>query len=237
MQPLTTQWRWDRFNARNVTSTTWAGKNCVGTDSSDISTHQAMQQRVMREQKSAEMIIVSEIHQLLHDAASITAMQYCCKHTHLMLPCITGKDIRQSWLQDGSQANLTRLAWIFYYYGMELHQFGRSALTHCEWVERKVLAAFKVTYVHMGDLAVKQRTCVQQLYSKRLNEIRSNIMRRGPTMQHTSMVQKEQPKVPGLFQKNFKRGKTTFFVTLDGRNSTCWHKVSKMMGGRLYVGD
>ncbi len=141
-----------------------------------------------------------------------------------MLPCITSKDIRQSLLQDGSQANLPRLAWIFYYYGMELHQFGRSSLTHCEWVERKVLAAFKVTYVHLGDLAVKQRTCVQQLYSKRLNEIRSNIMRRGPKMQHTSMVQKEQPKVPGLFQKNFKRGKTTFFVTLVGRKSTCWHK-------------
>ena len=119
-----------------------------------------MQQRVMQEQKSAEMIIVSKIHQLLHDAATLIAMQYCCKRTNHMLPCITSKDIRQSWLQDGSAANLQRLAWIFYYYGGEVHQFGRSSLTHGEWVERKVLAALNVSYVHLVDLDVKQRTCV-----------------------------------------------------------------------------
>lgn len=60
----------------------------------------------MQEQKSVEMIIVSKIHQLLHDAATITNMKYCCKQTQHMLPCITSKDIRQSWLQDGSKANL-----------------------------------------------------------------------------------------------------------------------------------
>jgi metal-dependent amidase/aminoacylase/carboxypeptidase family protein len=221
-----TEWRWDRFNAKKVTSTEWAGRNCVGTDSSKISSHVAMQKMVMEEQNSAMMIIVSEIHQLLHDAATITNMKYCCKRTNHMLPCLTNRDIRKSWLQDGSEANQQRLAWIFYYYGMEIHQIGRS-LTHCDWVESKVLAALNVAYVHLGDKEERQRTCVQQLYSKKMNYVRSNIMRRGLTMNHTSMIQKEQPKVPGLYNKNFKRGKATFFVTLDERDKRGWHKVGK----------
>jgi hypothetical protein len=222
---MPTQWRWDRFDARTVTSPAWAGKNCLGVDSSKISIHVAMQKRLMEEQNIVMQIIVSEIHQLLHDAAAITDMKYCCKRTNHMLPCLNNKDIRRSWLQDGSEANLQRLAWIFYYYGTEIHQIGRSSLTHCEWVEQKVLAAFNVTYVHLEDKKVKQRTCVQQLYSKKFNDLRANTVRQNGPVRHTSMVKKEQPMVPGLFNKNFKRGKTTFFVTINNQDETSWHKV------------
>ncbi len=91
---MPTQWRWDRFDARTVTSQAWAGRNCVGVDSSEISTHVAMQKRLMEEQNIVMQIIVSEIHQLLHDAAAINNMKYCCKRTNHMLPCLNNKDIR-----------------------------------------------------------------------------------------------------------------------------------------------
>jgi hypothetical protein len=222
------QWRWDRFNARTVTSVSWASRNCVGKDCTELSTHQAMQQRLIQEQKSAELIITSELHQLLRDAASITGMTYCCKLTKHTLACINSKDIRLSWVQDGSDANLQRIAWMFYYYGSEIHKFGRS-LTHGEWVECKVLASLNATYVHLRDLPFGQRTCVQQLYSKKMNDLRSNIMRRNQTFQHTSQVKKEQPKLPGLFNKNFKRGKGTFFVTQEIRDQRTWRKVSNLI--------
>ena len=54
------------------------------------------------------------------------------------------------------------------------------------------------TYVHLQDLPFGHRTCVQQLYSEKMNDLRSNIMRRSPTFKHTSMIRKEQPKIPGL---------------------------------------
>ncbi len=157
------EWRWDRFNARTLTSAAWASRNCVGKATTELSSHQAMQQRVIQEKKNAELIIASEIHQLLRNAASITGMTYCCKLTQHTLACINIKDIRQSWVQDGSNANLQRLAWMFYYYGSVIHPFGMSS-THGEWVESKVLATFNVTYAHLGDLPIGQRTCVQQLY-------------------------------------------------------------------------
>mgnify|MGYP002807830657 CR=1 FL=1 len=168
-----------------------------------------MQRRVLQDEKAATHIIAGELHQLFHDAANIAKMTYRCKLTGYTLRCINSKDIRQAWMQDRSEENMQRLAWMFYYYGSEIHKFGMT-LTHGEWIERKVLASLHVTYVYLGDLPTGQRTCVQQLYSKKINDLRSNIMRRTPTFQHTSMIKKEQPKIPGLFKKTLSVVKVPF---------------------------
>jgi hypothetical protein len=91
-----------------------------------------MQRRVLQDKKAATHIIAGELHQLFHDAANITKMTYRCKLTGYTLPCINSKDIRQAWMQDGSKENMQRLAWMFYYYGTEIHKLGRSTLTHGE---------------------------------------------------------------------------------------------------------
>jgi hypothetical protein len=36
----------------------------------------------------------------------------------------------------------------------------------------------------MAELPVGQRTCVQKLYARRFNDLRTNIMRRSPAMQN-----------------------------------------------------
>jgi N-dimethylarginine dimethylaminohydrolase len=72
------QWRWDRFDARKGTSVAWASRNCVGKNSNMLSSHQAMQRRVIQDEKAAVNVIVSELHQLLHDAANITGMTCRC---------------------------------------------------------------------------------------------------------------------------------------------------------------
>jgi hypothetical protein len=220
------QWRWDRFDAKQSTSLAWASRNCVGRDGNLLSNQQAMQRRVLQDVKAASHIIAVELHKLLHDAAKITGMTYRCKISRHILPCINSKDIRQAWMQDGGEANLQRLAWMFYYYGTEIHKLGNSNLTHGEWVEQKVMASLNVTYIHLKQLPIGQRTCVHQLYSRKFNDFRNNIMRRNSGFQHTSMVNKEQPKLSGLFKKNFKRGKSIFFATYDVREKTEWKKVS-----------
>ncbi len=64
-KPPPSQWRWDRFDARKVTSVAWARRNCVGAGSDDHDAHRAMQRRVLQEEKGAAHIIVGELHQLL----------------------------------------------------------------------------------------------------------------------------------------------------------------------------
>jgi hypothetical protein len=229
-----TQWRWDRFDAKQVTSVARASRSCVGKDCNLLSTHQAMQRRVLLQDKKAASlhIIAGELHKLLHDAANIVGMTYRCKLTqHKLtqhtLPCINSKDIRLAWMQDGGEDNMQRLAWMFYFYGTEIHGRGRSTLSHGEWVEQKVMTLLNVLYVHLRELPIGQRTCVHQLYSKKFNDIRTNIMRRNGSFTHKSMMTKEQQKKSSLFTKNFKRNKNTFFVILDIENNTEWRKASR----------
>ena len=128
-------------------------------------------------------------------------MTYTGKYTKHQLPCLTTRDIRASWTQDGSTENIKRLGWLFYYYGSEVYKQGRSG-SHGDWVERKVMTKFNIAYVQLSALARNQRTCVQQLYSKKMNDIRTNILRRGKDWKHTSMLKKEQPKGAKAFRKN-----------------------------------
>jgi hypothetical protein len=117
-----------------------------------------MQRRVLQDVKAASHIIEGELHKLLHDAANITGMTYCCNLTQHTLPCINSKDIRLAWMQDGSEENMQRLVCMFYYYGMEIHKIGRSNLTHGEWVEQKAITSLNVSNVHSGELPINQRT-------------------------------------------------------------------------------
>jgi hypothetical protein len=111
------------------------------------------------------------------------------------------RDIRLSWVEGGSVSNLQHIVWMFYNYGMEIYIIGKLLTPLCELVEGKVLEWLNVTYVHMAELPVGQCTCVKQLYACRFNDLQTNIMQRSPVMQHMSMIKKEQPKVPGLFNR------------------------------------
>jgi hypothetical protein len=219
------QWRWDRFNARTRTSEAWAARNMVGTTTNDLSDIHPLQRQVMGEKKECEAIIAMEIQKLLREAASITGMTYNDTHTKHSLACINGRDIRASWMQDGSDINQKRLAWMFYYYSTEIHKTALG-VAHGDVVEQKVLATFNVTYVHLTNLNIKQRTCVQQLYSQKMNAMRQNILRKGPTCTHLSLIRKEQPRVKELRKKHFKRGKATFFVYPASPEHQAWQKVS-----------
>jgi hypothetical protein len=219
------EWRWDRFNVRTGTSTEWAARNCTGSDSNTQQAQLAMQHQIQQELKHIEVVVTAEIHELLWTAADITGMTYKCKFTQYELACIKTKDMRVSWVQNGGADNQKRLAWMFYYYGSELYKTG-VAITHGDWVEQKVMKKFNISYVHLNALTKKESTCVQQLYSKKMNAIRSNLMRHGPTFTHTSQIKIEQPKVDGSFRKNYKRDKTTFFSTFHVTNKAGWNKVS-----------
>jgi hypothetical protein len=131
--PPMIEWRWDRFDARKVTTVAsrkvttgaWASRNCVGRDSGEVSAHNEMQKQVTEEQKYADGIIVSQLHELLCKAAKITGMAYLCKQTKHNIVCMNIRDIRLSWIQDGSVSNLQRIVWMFYYYGIEIYRIGK----------------------------------------------------------------------------------------------------------------
>jgi hypothetical protein len=153
-RPSNTQWRWDHFDAKQVTSLAWASQSCIGRDCNLLSTKHAIEKASATVEKAATHILDGEVHQLFHDAANITKMTCRCKLTGYTLPCINSKDIRKAWMQDRSEENMQRLAWMFYYYGTEIHKLGRSTLTHGEWVEQRVMSSLNVSYVHLAELPI-----------------------------------------------------------------------------------
>jgi hypothetical protein len=88
------------------------------------------------------------------------------------------------------------------------------------------MTSLNVSYANLGELPISQPTCVQQFYSQKFNNFRTNIVRWNGAFRHTSMVNKEEPRGSGLFKKNFTRGKSVFFETLNVGKSTEWRKVS-----------
>jgi hypothetical protein len=183
-----------------------------------------MQQRLIQEQKSAELIITSELHQLLCDAASITGMTYCCKLTKHTLACINSKDICLSWVQDGRDANLQRIDWIFYYYGSKIHQFGRS-LTHGEWVKYKVLASLNTPYMcicgtSLLDSALVCNNCTKKRW---MIYVQTSCIGIQPfNIQVRS--RKNSQRYLAFSTKNFKHGKGTFLSP--------WISVIRQLGVR-----
>jgi hypothetical protein len=132
-RPPPSQWQCDCFDAKYSTSLAWASCNCVlGKECHLLSTHQAMQRQVLQDKQKATHIISGKLHKLMHDAANITMMTYCCKVIGHTLQCINSKDIQPAWMQDKSEENMQRLAWMFYYYGTEIYRMGRSTLTNGE---------------------------------------------------------------------------------------------------------
>jgi hypothetical protein len=92
--PPSQQWRWDRFDAKLVTSLAWANRSCVRKDYTNLlSIHHAMQRRVLQDKKAASHLIVGKLHKLLHDVADIAEMTYRCKRMQHTLPCTNSKDI------------------------------------------------------------------------------------------------------------------------------------------------
>ena len=46
-----TQWRWDRFDPKKVTSIEWASQNCVSVSGNNHELYRAMQKRVLQDER------------------------------------------------------------------------------------------------------------------------------------------------------------------------------------------
>ena len=215
------EWRWDRFNARKAMTLKWAAKSCVEFNRLTPAAREEMHSQTMREQKQIDQQIVAEIVELLRESAEITGMTYTDRLSQLQLPCIKFRDIHVSWMQDGSVANMKRLAWMLHYYNNEIFMQA-IGMTHGQWVEQKIMKTYNIRYVHLNELTINQRTCVHQLYSKKMNDHRSNIMCQHKACTHQSQIRTEQPKTPHPILVNYRRGKTTFFDTEQIETAESW---------------
>jgi len=146
--------------------------------------------------------------------AEVTKMTYWCKNTNAERQCFTPKNIRESYIQDGSPKNIKRIHWIFYELPLATHQdVLPQRKSHMDLVISRVEQAMNITWADKKEGETKShKNCLQHSYSKILNDKKQTIIKEGGN-QH-----KRRPmiKCPKTFKEsnenpNYKRGKRMFY--------------------------
>jgi hypothetical protein len=73
-----------------------------------------MRRRIMEDHKKVKGMVMEELESLMRLGAEVTGMTYQCKSTGTKRMCITPKDIRSSYIQDGGNLNVKCIHWIFH---------------------------------------------------------------------------------------------------------------------------
>jgi hypothetical protein len=202
-----TKWRVDRFDARRLTTLAHVSKGLVGTKTCD-NTLLKLQQQATQDKLNVALISKREIHAFLQSAASACGMTHISPLTSISMPCVTSRDIRSSWMADGGLMNQKRIAWMYFYFPTVIHQKVLNK-THQEIVEKVVMELLNVEYSNEDELLYNQRSCIQQMYARSFNDVRTNVMRSSTVEKHKIHVMILNPAL-----KNCKkiRPKTVFYI-------------------------
>ena len=168
-----------------------------------------LQTQVTKDKRNVALISKREIHGLLQTAAGLCGMTHISQLTNIPMPCVTSRDIRSSWLADGGEDQRKRVAWMYFFFPNVIHKQVLN-MSHQEMVEDVVKDLLNVGYCNEEELLYNQKSCIQQMYARSFNDVRTNVMRSSTEESHKMHVTIQNPA-----NKNSKkiRPKTVFYNT------------------------
>ncbi len=146
--------------------------------------------------------------------ADICKMSYKCKSSNTQRLCITPRNMRDSYIQDGSMFNIKCIHWIFSELPLTTHQdVLPQRQTHMDLVVAKVERAMNISWAPKKEGEKNShKNCLQHSYSKILNDKKQTVIKtegnnhkRKPIVRHpkTFAASKRSP--------NYKKGKMMFY--------------------------
>ena len=164
-----------------------------------------------------------QVHELLRMGTDITKMTYTCPNSCLPTACVSPKSMRDSCIQDGTILNIRAIHWIFHELPYATH---RDVLPQrkchmdlaVEQVEREMSLSWAPMRTEGGG---SQRNCLQQVYSKMINDKRQTIIKvAGTTHGRKPMVRRPKTVEAAGNCANYKRGKNMFswHSAMEGNN-------------------
>jgi hypothetical protein len=146
------------------------------------------------------------------------------------LSCHKPGDIAMAWRECSGPVNCKRMAFIFDYYGTELHQRALNT-THQVATTKNIMDKLGIVMdVLPEDMRSGQKTCVEQMYSYASKNRKNNISRVGWKRHHVRVNLGEGE--TKTTSKNWKRPKEVFFNSRNDPNEagkTIVQKVCKTM--------
>ena len=152
--------------------------------------------RIEQEREAVKGLVKAEIEKMMQEGCDITQMRYHDESPHLKLPCRKPKHMRTSFCQDGSLSNIKKVHWIFHQWPFGTHQdVLMKRQTHGEWVVAKVMQRMNLIWGPKKEGETKAHTnCIVHVYSRILNEKRSNVITKGTANSHNHVPYVRNPK-------------------------------------------
>jgi hypothetical protein len=120
--------------------------------------------RLCRERSQGQTIIKEEVEALMRLGAEVCRMTYVCKSSNAAeMMCITPKNMRESFVEDGSLRNTKCLHWMFNELPSSTHQdVLPQRMTHMDVVVKKVERAMNIMWAPKkeGD-KTNHRNCIR----------------------------------------------------------------------------
>jgi hypothetical protein len=161
------------------------------------------------EREAVKTLVRGEADKLLRLGAEITGMSFYRHNPLLKEPCVTPRNMRASFCQDGSHENMKKFHFVFHELPEGTH---RDVMMHREShgdvVVRNVMRKLNVTWgpKREGE-TVAHTNCIAHMYSRIMNEKKQTIVRKGDANTHNRIPFVRRP-------KNMKGA--TFFYMNDG---------------------
>jgi hypothetical protein len=169
--------------------------------------------------------------------AEVCRMTYVCvcKSLNTERLCITPKNMRESFIEDGSLRNIKCLHWM-------INELPSSSthedvlpqrMTHMDVVVKKVERAMNITWAPKKEVdKISHQNCIQHVYSKILNDKKQTIINEDRTThQRKPNVRRPKTFADSKHTPNFKKGMTLFSWKrkMEGEHSVSTMTVSTLI--------
>jgi hypothetical protein len=192
-------------------------KSCMNIMGEEqIDTNQEMLQRleiIADDKIMVGRICKREIEDLMEFAADVTQMEYVDKSAPVAKICKTFPQMRWSLCLNPTERNMKRLHWMFHQLPWTTHkECTLKGKTHQDLVEDRVLDEMNLAFLDEPS-DYKKRNCIQQMYSKVMNNKKQDIMRKGGgnVLEVQAFLKCPSHKNQALKEKKKSRSKTVFY--------------------------
>jgi hypothetical protein len=172
-----------------------------------------MRSRITRERQQVRQKMKEEVHELLRLGADITKMTYQCPSHYGSRACVSTRNMRESYVQDGSLLNIKRIHWIFSELPHATHQdVLPQRKRHMDLAVERVMREMDITWAAAkGEGGESHRNCLQQVYSKMLNDKKQTIIKEeGTTHMRKPVIRRPKTVAAAGNAAHYKRGKNMY---------------------------
>ena len=154
------------------------------------------------------------VHELMRMGAETTKMTCTCPITCGQRPCLTPKNVRSSFIEDGSIFNVRCVHWIFSELPHAMHQDVLAhRKCHMDVVVEKAEREMNITWAtgkEQGGSSLKN--CLQQIYAKILNDKKQTIVKEEGTRHgRKPIVRRPKTLAASGCSAHYRKGKTLYF--------------------------